>query len=707
MPLVNFSNLDFNQIKTTLTEYLKSNSNFTDYDFEGSNLSSIIDVLAYNTYITSYNANMVANEVFIDSATLRENVVSLARNIGYVPRSRKAATATVSFFIDTSSITPTPSSLTLRKGPVASTSGSFGNQSYVFCILEDITVPVFNGIATFDDLKVYQGTRLVNNFTVSTRNLNQKFILPNSGIDTDLISVSVKNNEQSTSLVKYSRQDNIFEINQDSKVFFLQEIEDERYELIFGDGIFGKKLEEGNFIEVGYITSNGDSANGINQFTFAGRVTYSRNSTEYTVTSGISLLTTGLIASGGENIESVESIKRYAPRIYASQNRALTANDYEALISTKIYPETESISVFGGEDLVPPQYGKVFITIKPRTGDFIPNLIKENIKRDLKKYAVAGIVPEILDLKYLYIEINSKVYYNTNLAPSAEYVSSIIQNNTTKYAESTELNKYGARFKYSKFLKTIDESHESVTSNITTIQMRRDLRVVLNTFTEYQIGFGNEFHIRSMNGFNIKSSAFRVSDILQNVYISDLPNSDGKTGSLFLFTVPALNSTTPTIVKRNIGRIDYMNGIITITPINIQAGKIKDGQTIVEFSATPHSNDVIGLQDLYLQLDISNSNYEMIPDNISSGNDQSASNYITSSSYANGLLIRPTSNIGAGAAATPFATSSLGLSGLSTPSTTTSSTSTQTSSSTLSTSTSSSTTSSTSSSSGPSYSSGY
>lgn len=688
MSLVNFSNLDFNQIKTTLTEYLKSNSNFTDYDFEGSNLSSIIDVLAYNTYITSYNANMVANEVFIDSATLRENVVSLARNIGYIPRSRKAAAATVSFFIDTSSITPTPSSLTLHKGPVASTSGSFGNQSYVFCILEDITVPVFNGVATFNDLKVYQGTLLTSRFTISTRNLNQKFILPNSGIDTDLISVTVRNNEQSTNSTKYTRQDNIFEINQDSKIFFLQEIEDERYELIFGDGIFGKKLEEGNFIEVGYITSNGDSANGINQFTFAGRITYNRNSTEYAVTSGISLLTTGLIASGGENIESVESIKRYAPRIYASQNRALTASDYETLIPAKIYPETESISVFGGEDLVPPQYGKVFITIKPRTGDFLPNLIKENIKRDLKKYSVAGIVPEILDLKYLYIEINSKVYYNTNLAPSSDFVSSIIQGNTTKYAESTELNNYGARFKYSKFLKTIDESHESVTSNITTIQMRRDLRVVLNTFTEYQISFGNEFHIHSMSGFNIKSSAFRVSDILQNVYISDLPNSDGKTGSLFLFTVPALNSTTPTIVKRNIGRINYKQGIIIITPINIQAGKIKDGQTIVEFSATPHSNDVIGLRDLYLQLDISNSNYEMIPDNISSGNDQSASNYIISSSYANGLLIRPTNNIEAGAVATPFTTPSLGLSGLSTPSSTSTASSTPTSS-------------------GPSYSSGY
>ena len=670
MPLVNFSNLDFDQIKTTLKDYLRSDSNFTDYDFEGSNLSTILDVLAYNTYITSYNANMVANEVFIDSATLRENVVALARNIGYIPRSRKAARATLSFFVDSSNITPTPSSLTLRKGPVASTSGSFGNQSFVFCILEDITVPIFNGIATFEDLEVYQGTRLTSNFTFSSNNLNQRFILPNSGIDTKLISVSVRNNEQSTNSVKYSLQDSLFEVKKDSKVFFLQEIEDERYELIFGDGIFGKKLEEGNFIEVGYITSNGDSANGISQFTFSGRITYNRNSIEYTVTSGISLLTTGLIASGGENIESVESIKKYAPRIYASQNRALTANDYETLIPAKIYEETESISVFGGEELIPPQYGKVFISIKPRSGDFLPNLIKENIKRDLKKYAVAGIVPEILDLKYLYVEINSKVYYDTNLAPSSDFVSSIIQSNTTKYAESTELNKYGARFKYSKFLKTIDESHESVTSNITTIQIRRDLRVVLDTFAEYQIGFGNEFHIKNMNGYNIKSSALQVSDISQIVYISDLPNTNRETGSLFLFTVPSPNSTTPTIVKRNIGNINYKKGLITLNPINIQSGKIKDGQAIIEISTTPHSNDVIGLQDLYLQLDISNSNFEMIIDSISSGLDPSASNYIQSSSYANGLLIRPTSNIGSVSPQNgrPSATFALGSSGVSTPS---------------------------------------
>jgi hypothetical protein len=641
MPLVNFSNLDFNQIKTTLKDYLRANSNFTDYDFEGSNLSTILDVLAYNTYITSYNANMVANEVFIDSATLRENVVALSRNIGYIPRSRKAATSTVSFFVDASNITPTPSSLTLRRGPVASTSGSFGNQSFIFSILDDITVPVVNNIAIFEDLRIYEGSLLTSNFTFSSNNLNQRFILPNSGIDTDLISVVVRNNEQSTISVKYSLQDSLFDIDGESKVFFLQEIEDERYELIFGDGFFGKKLEEGNFINVNYITSNGDSANGVSQFNFAGRLTYNRNSVEYTVTSGISLLTTGLIASGGENIESVESIKKYAPRIYASQNRALTSNDYETLIPAKIYPETESISVFGGEELIPPQYGKVFISIKPRFGDFLPNLIKENIKLKLKKYAVAGIVPEILDLKYLYVEVNSKIYYNTNLAPSSEFVSSTIQNNANRYKESTELNRYGARFKYSKFLKIIDDSHESVTSNITTIQMRRDLRVVLNTFAEYQIGFGNEFHIKSMEGYNIKTSSFRISDIQQEVYLADVPNTNRETGSLFLFTVPAVNSTTSTVVKRNVGNVDYKNGIITLNPINIlSTGKVKDGQSILEISTTPKSNDVIGLQDLYLQLDINNSLFEMVVDEISSGLDPSASNYIVTSSYVNGNLVR-------------------------------------------------------------------
>jgi len=641
MPLVNFSNLDFDQVKTSLKEYLRSNSNFTDYDFEGSNLSTIIDVLAYNTYITSYNANMVANEVFIDSATLRENVVALARNIGYVPRSRKAATASVSFFVDTLDITPSPATLTLKKGVIATTSGSFASQSFVFSILEDVTVPVFDNIASFDELVVYEGVLLESNFTYSATNPNQKFILPNAGIDSDLIRVSVKTNQFSTAAAKYSLQDSLFDINGESRVYYLQEIEDERYELIFGDNIFGKALEEGNYVTANYIVTNGDSANGISQFNFGGRVTYTRNGVEYNVTSGISLLSTGLIAAGGENIETVESVKKYATRIYATQNRALTSNDYETLIPSKIYPETESISVFGGEELIPPQYGKVFISIKPRFGDYLPNLIKENIKLKLKKFAVAGIVPEILDLKYLYIESDSKVYYNTNLTPSSELVSTVVQNNVQKYSESTELNKYGARFKYSKFLKIIDDSHDSITSNITTIQMRRDLRVTLNALVEYQIGFGNAFYIKSMNGYNIKTSAFRIDGINSDVYISDLPDTNRETGELFLFSVPSVNSTSASILRRNIGTINYKQGILTLNPINILGGKIKDGQTIIEISGSPTSNDVVGLQDLYLQLEVGSSNFETIVDEIASGLDPSASNYIVTSSYADGMLVRP------------------------------------------------------------------
>ena len=643
MALKNFTNLDFDQIKDSLKDYLKNNSNFTDYDFDGSNLSSILDVLAYNTYITSYNANMISNEVFIDSATLRENVVALARNIGYVPRSKKSSRALVTFFVDISSVSPSPANLTLKKGPVASTGNQFGGQSFVFGIPEDKTVSVIDGIASFDDIEVYEGSLLDQSFTYSSRNPFQKFILPNTGIDLDTLIVKVRPSADSTVSVKYERHDNLFDsdsgsvINGDSNIFFLQEVSSEQYEIIFGDGIFGKQLQDGNVIEVSYIVTSGDDANGINSFTYAGRLTYTRNSVEINVTSGISLLSNLLPSSGGEVIESVDSIRKYAPQIYATQNRALSANDYEVLIPNKIYPETESISVFGGEDLVPPQFGKVFISIKPRNGDFVPNAIKQNIKRDLKKYAVAGIVPEILDLKYLFIETTSKVYYNTNLAPSASFVSTKVQRDVTKYAESSELNKYGARFKYSKFLKVIDQSHDSVTSNITTVEMRRDLRLATSEVAEYAIDFGNQFHIKSMNGFNIKSSAFRVLNINTDVYLFDIPNSDRNKGQIGLFSLNS-GSSTPVIQRRNIGVINYTTGRVTLDPINIVSGKTKDSVQILEISATPESNDVIGLQDLYLRLD--SSTVDTVVDDISSGIDPSGSNYTVTTSYSNWNIIR-------------------------------------------------------------------
>tara|TARA_R100000231_G_scaffold57366_1_gene47411 strand:- start:477 stop:2408 length:1932 start_codon:yes stop_codon:yes gene_type:complete len=643
MSLVNFTNLDFDQIKQTLKDYLQNNSKFTDYDFEGSNLSSILDVLAYNTYITSYNANMVANEVFIDSATLRENVVALARNIGYVPRSKKSSRTKLRFRVDVSSISPTPSSLTLKAGPVATSSGQFRGRSFVFSIPEDISTPVIDGVALFDEIEVYEGTLLENVFTFSSRSPNQKFILPNTGIDLDTLVVNVSPSLDSTVSVKYERHDNLFDndsnrvVNSGSNIFFLQEVSGEQYELIFGDGVFGKELQDGNVVRAKFIITSGADANGIKSFSYAGRLTYTRNGVELNVTSGIGLLFTPAQSSGGEDIESIDSVRKYAPQIYATQNRALSANDYEILIPNKIYPETESISVFGGEELVPPQFGKVFISIKPRNGDFVPNLIKQNIKRDLKKYSVAGIVPEILDLKYLFIETNSKVYYNTNLAPSSSFVGSSVQRNINSYAGSSQLNRYGARFKYSKFLKIIDQSHESITSNITTIEMRRDLRLAISEVAEYAIDFGNQFHIKSMNGFNIRTSAFRVLNINTDVYLYDVPNADAKKGQIGLFSLDA-GTASPIIQRRNIGVINYETGRITLDPINIVSGKTKDNVQIMEISVSPESNDVIGLQDLYLRLD--SSTVDTIVDEISSGIDPSGSNYTISTSYSNRNIVR-------------------------------------------------------------------
>ncbi|MGA0049347.1 MAG: hypothetical protein ACO3GY_09065, partial [Flavobacteriaceae bacterium] len=423
MALVNFTNLDFDQIKTSIRDYLRSNSNFTDYDFEGSNLSVIIDVLAYNTYISSYNANMVSNEVFIDSATLRENVVSIARSIGYTPRSRTASKASISFFVDTvASLAPQkPLTLTLKKGIVATSSGSFGSENYVYSIPDDITVPVINGIAEFNDISIYEGTYITETFTVDSLNPNQKYILNNANIDSSLIRVDVRDGSLGPRK-KYIQASNILDINSESRTFFIQEIEDQRYELIFGDGIFGKKLTNQNIVEAFYIITSGEAANGVSSFLFNGTIL---DNYGFDITNGISLLTTNISATGGKEIESIDSIKKYSTRIYAAQNRAVTSNDYEAIIP-QIYPEAESVSSFGGEDLDPPQYGKVFITIKPKGGFFVSNGVKDNIKSMLKKYSVAGIVPEILDLKYLAIEIDTTVYYNNNNAPSADFVSSLV-----------------------------------------------------------------------------------------------------------------------------------------------------------------------------------------------------------------------------------------------------------------------------------------
>ena len=644
MTLANFSNLDFDQIKETIRDYLRANSNFTDYDFEGSNLSVIIDTLSYNTYITSYNANMLSNEVFIDSATLRENVVSLARNIGYVPRSVTSSRANISFFVDITNLSINnetvenkPLKLILQKGIVATTN-SFGtgsaSKSFTFAIPETITVPIVNNIAQFNSIEIIEGTYTSESFVVDSLVPNQKFILSNPNIDTSTLNVYVRDSEGSSVVRKFNLANTIFDVDSTSRVFYIQEIEDQRYELIFGDGIFGKKINNGNVIEVSYNISSGEESNGASNFSFAGRILDDR---DRLITQDFSLVSTDSTSRGGKSIESVEFVRKYAPRIYSAQNRAVTSSDYESLIPT-IYPEAESVSAYGGEELNPPKYGRVFISIKPINGQFVSNQVKDNIKARLKKYNVAGIVPEIVDLKYLYIEYDTVIYFDTNKANSRSEVLSIVSDNITKYSNSSELNSYGSRFKYSKFLNLIDSGNVSITSNITKIRIRRDLKAELNKFAEYEICYGNAFHLPNCStGYNIKSSAFQIAGVTGNVYLTDFP-TNSKKGRLSIFKI---ENGSPVIVKNNAGSIDYEKGEIKLSILNITGTqKIKNGFNSIEISVTPKSNDVIGLQDLYLQLDISNSDLNILEDNISSGNDISGTNYQATSSYSNGSLIR-------------------------------------------------------------------
>ncbi len=641
MALVNFSNLDFDQIKQTIKDYLRSNSSFTDYDFEGSTLSTLIDVLAYNTYITSYNANMISNEVFLDSATLRENVVGLARNIGYVPRSVRSSRSAINFSVDLSNIQQSeiPLSLTLQKGTVAKASSSLSG-GLTFSILDDITVPVVGETAVFSNIDILEGSYITESFQVDKSNPQQKFILENLNIDTTSLRVTVYDKVQAIDGVnrtfarKYSQSETIFDIDSNSRVYFIQEIQDQRYQLLFGDGIFGSELEDKSIVEVSYVISKGFSGNGVNNFAFSGRILDNNGNI---VNSGSSVITTLFASRGGRDIESTSSVKNYAPRLYSSQYRAVTASDYEVLIP-QIYPETESISVFGGETLDPPSYGKVFVTIKPYNGQFIPNYIKENIKTSLRKYSVAGVVVEVLDLKYLYVEVETNVYYNSNFIDSIEGLKTLVIKRIEKYADSPDLNAYGARFKYSKYQQLIDQTSTSITSNITKISIRRDIRAALGKFAGYEICYGNEFFIQKESGYNIKSSGFKVEGVSEVVYIADIPNSDLKTGTLFLFKFT--DEKTPITVRKNVGTVNYSKGEIILYPINIiQTSKTSDSENLIEISAIPKSNDVVGLQDLYLQLDKRNLRVNAVSDTLSSG-DNAGTTYIFSSSYQNGDIVR-------------------------------------------------------------------
>ena len=614
-----YTNLDFDQIKTSIRDYLRANTNFTDYDFEGSNLSIIIDALAYNTYTTAYNTNMAANECFLDSATLRENVVALARNIGYVPRSRRSARANISFTVDG---LEGVSTLTLNAGIVCNGSGL--NTNYIFCIPENITVPVVNGVAEFSNIEIFEGNYITQNFTVDSSLSNQRYILDNSFIDTSTIKVKVKPSSSSTSSVTYKQVENIVGVTSTSNSYLLQEIEDERYELIFGDNVIGKKLSNNNYIEISYITTDGKDGNGASEFSFVGNIT---NQDGGSINSSlISLVSTNEKSRDGDEIESISSIKYYAPRIYSSQYRAVTSSDYESVLGY-IYPNVESVTAFGGEEMSPPRFGKVFISVKPRNGDFLPDETKRELIQKLKSYAVAGIVPEFVDLKYLYVELQTNPYYNSNLNDDPENLKTGISNALTQYSRSIDVNKFGGRFKYSKAISLIDSVDSSITSNITIVTIRRNLKAVLGQFAQYEVCYGNMFHTQE-SAYNVVSTGFTIEGVTGTVYLADEVINREK-GRIFFFTYT--EGGNPNIVKKNAGTVDYMTGEVLIDTCNITSTVIANG--VVEIQAIPHSNDIVGLRDLYVKFDMTNTTINMVQDLIASGENTSGSRFVHTHSY--------------------------------------------------------------------------
>jgi hypothetical protein len=657
MPFTKFTNLDFDQIKTSIKDYLRANSTFSDFDFEGSNFSVLIDTLAYNTYITAFNSNMVVNESFLDSATLRENVVSLARNIGYVPRSRTAARATISFTVSTTEDTPT---LTLRRGLVCV--GTANDTTYTFSIPEDVTTTVVDGVASFDEVEVYQGTYLTKRFT-HDGSLDQRFILNNPFIDTSTLSVYVKRTNDSGLGIEYAAIDNILDTTSESRIYILQEVQDEKYEIKFGDGIIGKKLgdsvgSDGTIITANYIVTDGEDGNGASVFTFSGSVITANNTI---INPGTVTITTDQSSQNGSSIEPIDSIKYYAPRVYSSQNRAVTSRDYEAIVK-RIYPETESVAVIGGEELDPPEYGNVILSIKPKNGSFVSDFNKSRILSQLKQYTVSGINPKITDLKILYVEVDSSVYYNYSQISSVDSLKTNVLSSLTNYSKSLDLNKFGGRFKYSKVLSVIDTTDTAITSNITKVRIRRDLKAALNQFAQYELCFGNKFHVNPQ-GRNIKSTGFKIAGESSTVFLTDTPTitsggtnvtSSTSAGEVFLNRPVTIGATTGVlsvvkigsdgrsiVVAKDVGTVDYVKGEIKIGTINITSTAKENG--IIEVQAFPESNDVVGLKDLYLSFDVSKSTINMVRDVIASGDEITGKvftrDYYTSS-YSNGNLAR-------------------------------------------------------------------
>ena len=594
MPYAQVSNLDFVEIKAALKDYLRAQGDFTDYDFEGSVWSNLLDVLAYNTYYTAFNTNLVVNELFLDSSTLRDNVVALAKQLGYRPKSKTAPTAQVSFNVEFNGTAP--NEIILKKGTGFIT--TFDDNLYQYVVTENYTAAVVNGLASFSNIAIYEGSLITNTFTVNNGLQNQRFILQNPSIDTTSIKVKVFSSINSTSYQLYQVADNILNINPNSNVFFVEEIEDEKYEIFFGDGILGRKLLNNEYVEISYLITNGPDTNGARSFTFSGVLEDLDENSDYSLS--IVNVTTNIIASGGEDVESISKIKFNAPKFYGTQDRAVTAADYAAIVRN-IYPAVADIIIYGGEEAEPPEYGKVKISVKPTNASALSSFTKQEIVRELKKYMVASVTPEIINPSILYVELSTKIFYDrqiTTLVPQEirSKVISALQN----YIETSEVEKFNGKFRYSKVVGVIDDADKSVNSNQTTVLMRKDFYPSINSTFYYEVCFQNEFAVYCDEP-SMQSSGFVVSEYPNfTVYLED------RDGKIVLYRLDSL-SGDKIVLNDFVGDINYEKGEIMLYDLTIVKGSYFDNR--IEIRVKPVSNDITALRNVYLDVDISNSTF--------------------------------------------------------------------------------------------------
>jgi len=610
------SDLDFDRIKDNLKTFLRSQAEFSDYDFEGSGFSILLDLLAYNTHYLGFNANMLANEMYLDSADIRKNIVSIAKMLGYTPTSAKAPTATINILINNAS----GASVTMDKGTVFTS--SIGGTSYQFVTNASHTLTPLNGVYQFSSIPIYEGTLTTFKYTVNTSDPDQRFIIPSSNADTTTLRVQVQNSSSDTTTATYTLATGITSLDETSRVYFLQEVEDGKFEVYFGDGVIGKALADGNIVILEYVVTNKTEANGASTFTLSGAIETFSDVTITTVSS----------AQGGAEPQGKESIKFNAPLQYSAQDRAVTTSDYESLVQT-IYPNAQSVSAWGGEDDETPVYGVVKIAIKAASGSTLTDATKLSIVTQLKKYNVASVVPEIVDPETTSLLITSNVKYDEKATTkTADTLKSEITTALSNYSSNT-LQKFDSMFRYSKVVELIDDVDTSILSNITTLRIRKNFTPTIGSSTRYDVYFRNSLYNphsghKSASGGILSSTGFKVTGDTTTVYYLD---DDGIGNVRRFYFVGSVR----TYVNNTQGTIDYSTGQITINSLNVSNVENIRGaaSTVIELTVQPNSNDIVPVRDQILEIDTANSSITVSADTFVGGSADAGVGYTTSSSY--------------------------------------------------------------------------